>query len=36
LCQSAPLLPSVAWQQHVMEYWREGSTSIAMPPTYRL
>ena len=32
-CQTAPLLPSVAQQQHVTEYWWEGSTSIAIPPT---
>jgi len=31
-CQTAPLLPSVAWQQHVMEFWWEGSTSTAIPP----
>ena len=29
LCQTAPLLPSVAQQQNVMEYWWEGSASIA-------
>ena len=33
LCQSAPLLPSVTWQQHVTEYWQEGSTSTAILPT---
>ena len=33
LCQSAPLLPSVTWQQHVMGYWREASTSTAIPST---
>jgi len=27
------LLPSVIQQQHVMEYWWEGSTSTAIPPT---
>ena len=32
-CQTASLLPSVTWQQHVMEYWWEGSTSTAKPPT---
>ena len=32
-CQTAPLLPSVTWQQHVTEYLWEGSTSIAIPPT---
>ena len=30
---AALLLPSVSWQQNVMEYWWEGSTSIAIPPT---
>ena len=30
--QTAPLLPSVAWQQNVMEYWWEGSTSTTIPP----
>ena len=33
-CQTAPLLPSVTWQQHVIEYWWEGSTSTAIPPTF--
>jgi len=33
LCQTAPLLPSVTWQQNVMEYWWEGSTSTAIQPT---
>ena len=33
LCQTVPLLPSVTRQQHVMEYWWEGSTSAAVPPT---
>ena len=32
-CQSAPLLPSVTWQQNVAEYWWEGSTSATIPPT---
>jgi len=32
-CQTAPLLPSVTWQQHVTEYWWEVSTSTAIPPT---
>ena len=27
------LLPSVTQQQHVMEYWWEGSASTAIPPT---
>ena len=27
------LLPFVTQQQHVMEYWWEGSASIAIPPT---
>ena len=31
-CQTASLLPSVTWQQHVMEYRWEGSTSTAIPP----
>ena len=30
---TAPLLPSVTWQQNVTEYWWEGSTSTAIPPT---
>ena len=34
-CQTAPLLPSVVQQQHVVEYWWEGSTSIAVQPTKR-
>ena len=33
LHQTVPLLPSVTQQQHVMEYWWEGSTSAAVPPT---
>jgi len=33
LCQTAPLLPSVTQQRHVMEYWWEGSTSVAVLPT---
>jgi len=35
-CQTAPLLPSVAQQQHVTEYWWECSNSITIsqPPTY--
>ena len=32
-CQTAPLLPSVTWQQNVMEYWQEGSASTTIPPT---
>jgi len=32
-CQSAPLLPSVTQQQHVMECWWEGSASAAIPLT---
>ena len=33
-CQTAPLLPSVTWQQNVTEYWWEGSASTAIsPPT---
>ena len=31
--QTAPLLPSVTQQQHRTEYWRDGSTSAAVPPT---
>jgi len=31
-CQTAPLLPSVTWQQNVTEYWWEGPTSDT-PPT---
>ena len=30
--QTVSLLSSVAWQQNVMEYWWEGSTSTAIPP----
>ena len=33
LCQTAPLLPSVTWQQNVVESWQEGSTSTATTPT---
>ena len=33
-CQTAPLLPSVMWQQNVMEYWWEHSASAAVPPTF--
>ena len=32
-CQTAPLLPSVTWQQNGTECWLEGSTSAAIPPT---
>ena len=32
-CQTAPLLPSVTRQQHVMECWWQGSASTAIPPT---
>jgi len=32
-CQTAPLLPSAPWQQHVTEYWWEGSTSITVLQT---
>ena len=32
-CQTAPLLSSVARQQNLTEYWREGSTSTAISPT---
>ena len=31
--QAAPLLPSVAWQQNVTEYWWEGLSSTATPQT---
>ena len=33
-CQTAPLLPSVIWQQHAMGYWWEGSSPIVLPLTY--
>lgn len=33
-CQTAPLLPPVAWQQYVTEYYCEGPTSTAIPPTF--
>jgi len=33
LCHTALFLPSVSWQQNVMEYQWEGSTSTAIPPT---
>ena len=32
-CQTAPMLPTVTLQQHIMEHWWEGSTSTAIPPT---
>ena len=32
-CQTAPLLPSVTWQQHVMGYWWQPSASTAISPT---
>jgi len=32
-CQIDPLLPSVTQQQHVMEYWQEGSVSTAIQLT---
>ena len=31
-CQTAPMLPSIMQQQHLMEYWWEGSTFTAIPP----
>ena len=34
LCQTAPLLPSVTWQQNVKEYWWEDSASAAIPPPF--
>ena len=33
VCQTVPLLSSVAWQQNVIEYWWEGSSFTAVPPT---
>lgn len=30
---TAPLLPSITWQQHVMDYWWEGSTSTTISST---
>ena len=33
ICQTDPLLPSVAWQQNVTEYSWKSSTSNAIPPT---
>ena len=33
-CHTAPLLPSVAWQQNVTEYSWEGSTFTAVTPTF--
>ena len=30
-CQTAPLLPSVTWQQNVMGYWWEGSAPTPTP-----
>ena len=33
-CQTAPLLPSVTRQQHVVEYWWESLSSAAIPPTF--
>ena len=33
-CQTAPLLLSITQQQHLMEYWWEGSASTAIPPTF--
>ena len=32
-CQSAPLLPSVTWQQNGVEYWWECSASTAISPS---
>ena len=31
-CQSASLLPSVKWQQNLMEHWWEGLNSTTLPP----
>jgi hypothetical protein len=33
-CQTAPLLLSVARQQNLTEYWREGSTSTAISTAF--
>jgi len=33
ICQTAPLLPSVTQQQNGTDYWWEGSTHAAIPPT---
>ena len=33
LCHTAPLLPSVTWKQNIVEYWWEGATFTAIPPT---
>jgi len=32
LRQTAPVMPSVTWQQNITECWWEGSTSTAIPP----
>ena len=32
-CQTAPLLSSVARQENLKEYWREGSSSTDISPT---
>ena len=32
-CQTSLLLPSVTWQQNIMEHWWEGSTSTVIPPS---
>ena len=31
-CQTAPLLPPITWQQHVIRYRLKDSTSTAIPP----
>lgn len=33
LCQTAPLLPYITWQQNIMEYGQECSVSTAVLPT---
>ena len=33
ILSDCPLLPSVTWQQNIMEYCKEGSASTAIPPT---
>jgi len=30
-CQTAPLVPSVTWQQYLWEYWWKGSPCTAIP-----
>jgi len=33
-CHAAPLLPSVTWQQNIMECWWEGSASTSVSSTF--